>query len=1329
VARAGDDVSLDALPFFTRSDGNVGLSGFCAHIAGLASGGVEAVVAETHRDWHEALRQRRFDPDLWADIAKMNATEGGIDHAFRFDNDDEFVRYLLNFIVPPGPAEQVRGLLGDTVADIAAQPTYRTDAAFSAEAVPHLTALAEAHAADRDARQSHRDALAAAARMRGALDTEAAAAANAAEAHEQARKELEEARLELARTVETYRLQRLEYQRLDAELAVTDARAVVSDAVEARKVAEVDRAAWAAVEDVLRETEADGARRAAIDARDRASVQAAPYVDALNATGQALAASLAAAAAAAKAAAVGHAQDAVTADQSRRQAVADRTDAGERRARLNAAKDNDNALLSAFNAALSEARSRGLVGRDETAADAAARTRARDAELAAADAAAVAALADLAHQTDQTRAREAHTRTALSAADTNAALASSGYDSVVERAATISQRPRLRLVVADDNLDPLTEAASFAQALRDDADSAAQELLALRAEGAVDEHALVALDRDGILPATRDVDAVIAALGAADIVAVTGWQYLAAHVDADQHAAVIAQAPEQAAGVVVYTVSPADAASRLPSIDLDTPVTLVSPDVLNRHASHETGRDPAPGDTADGPTPVAVLHPVAATHNHDAAAADAARRRERAGRRASAAAELAERDRGARALASELDTLARDCAPSAAAIAADAETAIAAAGEARRAHSSVLEELDALEATRDRLAAEQNERSETRRVLAGALERLDGLAADDANAAAAARRRLRTVDAEIGKAAEDVHRADRAERAAAIAENEARLAEINVGVVLDELTGELAGLPDPDPDPPAEPLAALRAAHAAAKAQLAATFDEDALLTALAAADDSLARARQNLNEHADAAVEAARALLNQPTGATAAARREGRQAAARRYERALAAVAHADAALDQAERARESHRPGPERQRHITVPVEPTTRADAQRLAEDAYGRWGTESNRLSTLDAEIRSRQGSHDDAAVRVQTLTDLAAALNVTPAPASGPLPEDVNEVRRAVTAASRRLDDAATAADHTGRALNDATRRLASWASGPGFAAVTDIAALVQMRERFTALDVADAVAPVAGQLASELALRSERIAQKIAEIAEHKDNVVRRLAALASDAIRELQRAGRESALPAAVGDWAGQGFFNVKLPDNSRTPDVVVARIDALVSDLVAASSSLPRPEELLWKATQAAAGERGFQATVLKPDRLQSPQRVRVAEMKKWSGGEKVTAALLLYCTFARLRAQSRHGAMRPGGGVLVMDNPLGKANYIEFLDLQRKVAAANGVQLVYFTGLGDLGAVTRFERIVAMAKRADPATGREYIGVDENRSVKPAATVVATSSSRRP
>jgi hypothetical protein len=144
-----------------------------------------------------------------------------------------------------------------------------------------------------------------------------------------------------------------------------------------------------------------------------------------------------------------------------------------------------------------------------------------------------------------------------------------------------------------------------------------------------------------------------------------------------------------------------------------------------------------------------------------------------------------------------------------------------------------------------------------------------------------------------------------------------------------------------------------------------------------------------------------------------------------------------------------------------------------------------------------------------------------------------------------------------------------------------------------------------------------------------------------------------------------------------------------------------------VPGGLELLWQATCAVVGDGNWKARVLKRSTKFALDRVPVEKMRKWSGGEKVTISLLLFCMIAKLRAQNR-GRDLPGLGVLPLDNPLGKANYVVFLDLQRKVAAANGVQLLFLTGVGDMKAVGRFPNIVRMRNTANRS--REYVRVAE-------------------
>jgi hypothetical protein len=124
-----------------------------------------------------------------------------------------------------------------------------------------------------------------------------------------------------------------------------------------------------------------------------------------------------------------------------------------------------------------------------------------------------------------------------------------------------------------------------------------------------------------------------------------------------------------------------------------------------------------------------------------------------------------------------------------------------------------------------------------------------------------------------------------------------------------------------------------------------------------------------------------------------------------------------------------------------------------------------------------------------------------------------------------------------------------------------------------------------------------------------------------------------------------------------------------------------------------------------------ILKPDSVLRDERVRVAEIGDvFSGGQLLTAAIILYCTMAWLRAGERGQTQRPHAGVLFLDNPIGRASAGYLLELQMNVAKKLGVQLVYTTGLFDLNALSVFPLIIRLRNDADLRAGMKYLRVDD-------------------
>jgi hypothetical protein len=77
-----------------------------------------------------------------------------------------------------------------------------------------------------------------------------------------------------------------------------------------------------------------------------------------------------------------------------------------------------------------------------------------------------------------------------------------------------------------------------------------------------------------------------------------------------------------------------------------------------------------------------------------------------------------------------------------------------------------------------------------------------------------------------------------------------------------------------------------------------------------------------------------------------------------------------------------------------------------------------------------------------------------------------------------------------------------------------------------------------------------------------------------------------------------------------------------------------------------------------------------------------------------------------------------VLILDNPIGRASRVRFLELQRDVARAMGVQLIYATGVNDHEALRALPNVIRLRnERVDRNTGRRLVehALDEIRVIE--------------
>src|SRR5439155_12310967 len=88
-------------------------------------------------------------------------------------------------------------------------------------------------------------------------------------------------------------------------------------------------------------------------------------------------------------------------------------------------------------------------------------------------------------------------------------------------------------------------------------------------------------------------------------------------------------------------------------------------------------------------------------------------------------------------------------------------------------------------------------------------------------------------------------------------------------------------------------------------------------------------------------------------------------------------------------------------------------------------------------------------------------------------------------------------------------------------------------------------------------------------------------------------------------------------------------------------------------------------------------------TPDRIEI----EFSGGQELTLAVLLYCTLSQVRAQNRTTGARPAG-VLLLDNPFGRASNAALIRMQQALAARARHQRLGATAVPDGSDKTAFE-----------------------------------------
>lgn len=392
-------------------------------------------------------------------------------------------------------------------------------------------------------------------------------------------------------------------------------------------------------------------------------------------------------------------------------------------------------------------------------------------------------------------------------------------------------------------------------------------------------------------------------------------------------------------------------------------------------------------------------------------------------------------------------------------------------------------------------------------------------------------------------------------------------------------------------------------------------------------------------------------------------------------------------------------------------VALQGLSRIELEQHLEVAQGRRGTamvEIERLEIAISEADERARRCEGEAVR---LRDKAQVLPDAPAPIAA-LPESLTSALKEIDSSHERLTEAVAEGQRRGRHLvevYDGFRR--------------DVRSHRDRTLEAVLVDTLTANEPEpAGEDAERLQqLLVDRIAtieQEIEEYESDKNRAVGEMDGVLLSAIGLFQRAVSRGVVPDQVPRFGGKRILAMTFRPPSAESDAGVALRRSVCQQMLidyVAANEVPQTDH----AMAAALLERYARTAQMKgPDEpalglrlLKSNDHGRIHHLPvaafKASAGETLTSAMLLYLLVARLRSEGRTSQRTRIGGVLILDNPLGKASNTLFLRMQVALAEAMDVQLIFTTAVKDWAAIGEFPQVVKLRKEAtDPATGRIFV-----------------------
>ena len=1300
--RPNRDVTFDSLPVAGLAESVKSYESFLDWLNASAKEHPKLqIVHETNQgDWRAHLEACHLDPELFAYQLRMNLDEGGVNELFNeLKENKDFIHLFLELGLDPVTPNKVRANLNEFLPQHRRLEAMRAQRDFNerllVELKLFLDQLALFREADSGAQQAAQDAAVMLAQL---LAAQIRAAEDAKRLHQKA-EELAQAERKVDSHRESIRRRLKFFTYRQAQLEVCEAQSALQSAE--REVESARRAVrLVALAELLAELrDREGEARALEQAIRREREQARPEREVLEALGSCYMKALAAQ--------LGGAESRFIEVRQQRRTLREKQEALQQQRitaeREQAAKSIELQSVESFFTVRDRQRDRlrqdGVLEPKEEAA--AALERWQTAAAQSVEAAARSRAERSAALTESAQLAEQRRKLVADATETDARFnqLTARIADADERETALATHPEMQAAIEAPRADLDLPATS--DRLRQRVAALLNQLLRLNTEMAEDERAEKHVERDGLFPPSRDVEAVVEHLKAQGVASANpASHWLALNVtNVEGATALLSFDPARFDGVMFNAL--ADQARAEAAVKA----------ARAPHAPVQVSPSPEQMPVVSSAPPLVVPPRHAGAYNRDAAQTERQSLQIRLQSARATADTLRSQHKAAAELEANLTAWLEEFGGGKLATLREQkrgeEQSLATlrqreqtAAERGAAKHTLAGELEAQERQHDK-AHQRAEAVATK--LTAFLEQFETQLAAKRAERESLKRRLSSLEADLGGLADAARQLKDTEPDLEAQEQEARDA-------VRDLKKEFAAIAyaaTEEPEAVAEPLAELRERYIAEVQRFEGRFKNTAAQGQLAEKQNQIRELKQTLDcDEFRAFKEAEAQASGLVEGGNLPSRRDE---AEQRQTDAVSARGAADLRLKQARESLKQHGTPGELDKPLQGELVPENAADVRAIVASLEA----ESTRLEAEHQQVRDEQANTKSALHSVQSegerlqaqgkrLEDLevhaATPAELPPLPSAAVVAPRVDELCRSLRAARAQTEQERSR-------LTDRHSDIEKLTRSENFPRDLNIPA----RSLFATLTFAELTqGSIAGDRRQAVAEQTETLKAELEQMQQHRELIVGELLNEAEKAVSLLRRAERLSRMPDTMSGWEGEPFLRIHLA-LPHSQDEKLVRLRAFVDELLA-RGNVPDGVRLVFEAMLALVTERGMDTSILKPETQRRKTRYPVREMSGWSEGERTTVAILLYCTLVKLRAQSRgHADRRAEVSALLLDNPIGKASKPEFLEMHRWIAGALGVQLIYATGINDPQALSVFPNRIRLAKnRIVPQTGELAVGV---------------------